>query len=77
MIPEVRRYTNPDPMNPVQIDIVCGGTAYPLNMDRLSHLPHDCSLLQVIDAEARNLTIFHERRYVKQPYKIPLRRPAR
>ena len=76
MTPEVRRAKSLDPMRPTHVEIVCGRTVYALKLEEVN-IPRGWTMDQVIDSETRSLGIFHERRYVKQPYKTPLRRPAR
>ena len=68
MIPEVRT-----PSGSSEIQVHCYGTVYRIGDERayLGGRGHT----DLIQVDCNNIKIFHERRYVKPPYKIPFKRP--
>lgn len=71
MIPEVRTSTN-DPLNP-SIEVHIGSTVYKIGPESAYFGGRGHG--DLIQVACNNLKIFHERRYVKPPYKIPFKRP--
>lgn len=67
VIPEVRT----SKADPFHIEVLVGSTVYRLNAESYSCRDHG----ELIRSACNNIKIFHERRYVDRPYKVPHWRP--